>query len=454
MSCFFITGKPRGGKTFLGVKAIYEFLLNPKEQRPIVTNIGLYLDVMAEQLKVDQKLEFRPDLANRVRLLADDEVAKFWEFDVGREYHERRQMALGTWMANVPDFKDRGKFGCIYVIDEIHIYWPAQFGRMVNDDDLRFFLTQHGKMNIDVIFITQHPEQTSKVIRRLAQEYMNVRNLSREPYMGFRVGNMFRYVRSLNSPTSTNPASFESGFVSMDFKKFGAMYDTTKGVGIAGTVVSAPVTRGRHLAWLIIPAVLFLVGIWSLVFLAPKWIHKGAASFSKRANSQLFGASKFIVPTIPVGTNEIATTKNPQEARGALSGGNGMVTPEVFCRGYCMLPDGTYSVLLSDGRDAQSRWGEVVGITPRRVILFSNEIYQIKADHSYSVPVSEPSTFSAIPPPPESQPQETVQNQGTVQIIPFGRRGYQAFEASRNSIQERMQQHLDKNAPIYQSPVQ
>ena len=44
-------------------------------------------------------------------------------------------------------------------------------GCYLNDgfDDATFFLSQHRKLNCDVILITQHPEQCDKALRRLAQ---------------------------------------------------------------------------------------------------------------------------------------------------------------------------------------------------------------------------------------------------------------------------------------------
>lgn len=302
MSEFFICGKPRGGKTYLGVKWIYETLLQGKDLRPIVTNIKLNKEEIAEELKKDLKLDYRPDLTDRIRILDDGETGEFWLYAVGREFMKRRSIKMRNFSFNVPDFEDRGKEGCLYVIDEVHVYFPSAFGSKIdNEDDLRFFLTQHGKMQIDIIFITQHPEQTSKVLRRLAQEYMSVRNLSREPYLGFRVGNLFRFVRSLNSPGSANPAVFESGFVGMDFEKFGKMYDTTAGVGIVGTIVKEPAKRGRSLYWLLLPLGTLLV----LFYCAHKYAPSAIVRLAKSAGA---GGEKMAGPQIRIPTNNLTPT--------------------------------------------------------------------------------------------------------------------------------------------------
>lgn len=147
---------------------------------------------------------------------------------------------------DVPDFEDRAERGCLYVIDEVHVYFGARDWQATGGD-ATFFLSQHRKLNCDVVMITQHPEQTDKALRRLAQEYMSVRNLLREPILGFNLGTLFgafRYVRTLNSPQSPNPAVFESGFVSLNPEEIGKLYDTTAGVGIAGRV--SGLNAARH----------------------------------------------------------------------------------------------------------------------------------------------------------------------------------------------------------------
>jgi hypothetical protein len=373
MSEFFIVGKPRGGKSYLGVKYIYETLLASKGAvlRPIVTNIRLNLPAIAASLKADLKLEYTPDLASRVRILDDAETGEFWLYTVGREFMERKEIKMRKWQFNVPDFKDRGDQGCLYVIDEIHVFFPAVMSlgkgkeEMQLEDDVRFFLTQHGKMNIDIICITQHPEQVSKMFRRLAQEYMHVRNLSREPIFGFRIGNLFRYSRSLNSPGSLNPCVFDSGFHTMDFKKYGAMYDTTQGVGIAGSIIHEPEKRGRHLGWLI-PGVAVLVWVlWWFGCRAPAHVMQASQSmadkFAKSHNLTPFkthpggalgalGLSPLSDPVSGQGEGIAAKAAGYVEFAGA--GSNVVVT------GWQLLP-GRCVVFLSDGRTADSRFGEV-----------------------------------------------------------------------------------------------
>jgi len=430
MSEFFIVGKPRGGKTFLGVQFIYKHLCNPKESRPIVTNIGLNLAEIAAAMKADLKLDYLPDLSDRVRILDDEETLQFWCYSVGREFVKRRKLRMGRYQVEVPDFEDRGATGCVYVIDEIHIYYPATFGAQRDEDDLRFFLTQHGKMNIDCVFITQHPEQTSKVARRLAQEYMNVRNLSREPFMGFRVGNLFRYVRSLNSPHSGNPAPFESGFVSMDFAKFGKMYDTTKGVGIAGSLVKDNPKRGRSLWWLLVPgAVVVCVIVW-LLFFAPGQSMRLAKRMGDFGGSLIHKDTNGVVRLPFLGG--VGTNKSPALVVGSAARDE-VVTNAVRCVGVAASRTFAY-VFLSDGRVMDSRNGEVDFINRWRVgclgVLYEKETPEESKARRGALPeplpaavFTYPTSVPVIPAPSQliiiGRPQKGLDNRQTFRQSPL-----------------------------------
>lgn len=424
MSVFFITGKPRGGKTYLSVEMIYQELLKPASARPIVTNIGLKLDVIAESLRQDLKLDYTPDLSKRILVLDDVETGEFWEYSLDADgnkvhYSKRKNLKLRQYTMNIPDFEERGMIGAFYVIDEVHIYFPAVFGtKQDNLDDLRFFLTQHGKMNIDVNFITQHVEQCSKILRRLTQEYMNVRNLSREPFMGFRIGNMFRYIRSLNSPASANPAAFESGFKSMDFAKYGAFYDTTAGVGILGSIIKQPAKRGRSLWWITVPIGLFIFCCWYAIAILPAQITRAAHGVSKKGTEVILpngghpeqtqkektiqqkAASHFIGSNTDNGTN--VTLRNIEEP-----------DDTVYCRGYTLLGKNV-TVFLSDGRVYYSAWNEVETITHRYVTCLGTN-YEIKVQWpqpitqtSYQQPQQQSIPLSTTYTPPQRQQQGTT----------------------------------------------
>jgi len=265
MSIFFIVGKPGGGKTYLGVHQICEELKDATRQRNIVTNISLNIPALAEW--VHKNCSHEVNLTERIRILDESQTAEFWKYEPHVEWNKRKRFTTGQGNRireyDVPDFDGRGAPGTLYVIDEVHVHFGAREWQQTGTD-CTWFLTQHRKLGCDVVFITQHPDQTDKALRRLAQEFMSVRNLSREPVMGFRVGNLFRYIRSLHSPTTPNWGPFESGFVRLKPDELGKLYDTTAGVGIAGRVAPRVETRGRSLWWLLVPAAIILLILFNM----------------------------------------------------------------------------------------------------------------------------------------------------------------------------------------------
>jgi len=344
MSIFYIVGKPRGGKSLTAVKTIVLELLNPDSKRFIVTNIRLKLPELAEYLHKHCKHEV--DLASRVRILEDDEAGEFWLYEPGRVYEQRKTIKVNRrgGSMDIPDFEDRatgnGNEGTLYVIDEVHLYFPAREWQKTGAD-CTYFMSQHGKLHCDVCLVTQHPDQCDKALRRLAQEYMVVRNLSREPVMGFRIGNLFRFGRCLNSPTSANPAKFDSGFMPLDLD-LGNLYDTTQGVGIVGGLVPNNEKRGRSLWWLLIPAACVVV----LVFRGPAWLTQAGGWAMKRLVGSVVNKTGKATEVATGGViKQTATNSAP------LSDGNSLVAsrrssePPLYVTGQFMG-----GALFSDGR--------------------------------------------------------------------------------------------------------
>ena len=291
MSIFYITGKPRGGKSYLAVEAIYKELCDPKSQRFVVTNIALNFEHIAEWLAKDG-VKHEVNLRRRVRVLNDEETGEFWCYEPHFEFKNRKTIKVnrrGTEI-EVPDFtyedgsargdSTKDNPGTFYVIDEVHIFFPSRAWQRTGED-CTYFLSQHGKLKCDVCMVTQHVDQCDKALRRLAQEYMTVRNLSREPIMGFRLGSLFRFNRMLNSPTSANPYVFESGFKTMNFEKFGSMYDTSAGVGITGSMVPNVEKKGRSLWWLAIPVAGFVMFWFNFTKIAHGFQHSVSAALLK-----------------------------------------------------------------------------------------------------------------------------------------------------------------------------
>lgn len=374
MSIFYICGKPGGGKSYVAVAQICAELQSGKG-RNIVTNIALNLPELAQWCHKNVKEEVNLD--ERIRILDEEETAEFWLYEPHFKYEDRKTIKKGKLSMEVPDFGLRGLPGTLYVIDEVHVYFGAREWQSTGPD-CTYFLSQHRKMACDVILVTQHPEQTDKALRRLAQEYMTVRNLSREPVFGFRIANFFRTIRSLNSPTSPNPGTFETGFVKLRPEEFGRLYDTMAGVGIAGRLTPQNEQRGIHWGWLLVPCFAVLAFFtWTFTHL-----HTVSDFMSSTFKHMFFrvATSAMQHPVIKVKSaneSEVAHAggmAQPVQAR-PLARSSEMASPgvpatnSVYCCGYCIL-DGNSIVFLSDGRIAWGKDGEVQQIRKLGVECF------------------------------------------------------------------------------------
>jgi hypothetical protein len=406
MSIFYICGKPGGGKSYFAVHQICEELKSGKG-RHIVTNVALNLPELAEWCHNNIKEEV--NLAERIRILDDEETGEFWLYEPHHKFEGRRSLKFGRRVMEVPDFTGRGLPGCLYVIDEVHNYFGARDWQATGSD-CTYFLSQHRKMLCDVILITQHPDQTDKALRRLAQEYMVVRNLSREPVFGFRIANFFRFTRMLNSPSSPNPAPFDSGFLKLKAEEYGKLYDTMAGVGIAGRVSPSNEQRGIHWYWLGVPLVLvviFFVWIYTHLDFVGQKLHNGFVGLFFHATASAMAHPMIKVPavTVPLSNTPSAVQSGPglrepgwpsQRPLEGVLGGTNSAADEVYCTGFVDLPECTL-VFLSDGRIADVKNGDIQFIRPERVRVWGHD-YQVHT--TAQIVRDNPSAFTVLVEPP------------------------------------------------------
>jgi Zonular occludens toxin (Zot) len=412
MSIFYICGKPGGGKSYFAVHQICEELKSGKG-RYIVTNVALNLPELAEWCHKNVKDEV--NLAERIRILDDEETGEFWLYEPHHKFENRRTLKFGRRTMEVPDFTGRGMPGTLYVIDEVHNYFGARDWQATGSD-CTYFLSQHRKMLCDVVLITQHPDQTDKALRRLAQEYMVIRNLSREPVFGFRIANFFRWTRMLNSPSSPNPAPFDSGFLKLKAEEYGKLYDTMAGVGIAGRVSPSNEQRGIHWHWLGVPLALivaFFVWLYSHLGFVGQKLHNGFVGLFFHATASAMAHPLVRIPPLRGGPPAAVLPSPPPVSRdsGRLSAWHSesivadtnTIVDAVYCTGYVDLPNCTL-VFLSDGRTADAKNGDIQFIRPERVRVFGRDYdvhttAQIVRDNpsAFAVPF-EPSPQVAVSP--------------------------------------------------------
>jgi hypothetical protein len=257
----FVFGSPGGGKSLFGMRLIADELANGN--RWVVTNIPVRVAEFADYLH--QGRGAAVDVAGRLRVLTDEETARFWLYaGPGRETTARVPFKAGELTVTVPDYGERAAaaFGTLYVIDEVHSFFNARAWQKVAFD-AQFFLSQHRKLGCDVVLVTQHPEQVDKNFRRLAQDFTRLRNLGNERVAGFTARGVFRWATYLLLPSAggiSHPMA--TGFFKLDVSGLAGCYDTNAGVGVGGRTNTVETrARGFPLKVLFGAGVVMVVGL-------------------------------------------------------------------------------------------------------------------------------------------------------------------------------------------------
>lgn len=355
MAIRFIAGKPRGGKTLRAVFFLIEELRTTK--RNIVTNLPLKLDALQEYCEEHAINAFVYD---RVRLLTTDETDEFYrhrgrdskgnDYVLGLRYVSERAKD-GTLLA---DYKlpldieplredSRLAHGVAYFIDEIHVHFNSRKWTTVADVAL-WYASQHAKLGDDVWCVTQSVSNVVKQFRDLAQEFRYVRNLRKEKFGGFKVGNNFveRVHLEMQTP-GTEREAMEQNKYELDAAGIAACYDTSAGVGVAG---GGEADKGKDakgfplwLVWVGLAAAIVLM--WFAAAYLPRMLSGGL----KKAAG---------LDELPRVAHRIAS---PVVSRTAAVSSGAVVTAEtVWMTGYATR-GGMITVLLSDGRTLTERDG-------------------------------------------------------------------------------------------------
>lgn len=411
MSIHFISGKPGGGKTLYSVKLIMDELVHG--HRLIVTNVPLKLDRINEYLQTRHEKAYGAlkmavsvqqgelgspvspherqciseelaHITNRILIIGDDDMARFFTFRGNGVRLE--SVSNEDWRKGVrPDFKAVNDVGIFYVLDEVHIAFNSRAWALTGNEVL-YYLSQHRKLGDDVVCITQSVSNVDKQFRSVAQDYTYIRNLSKQRAGLFKLP--YAFLRSTYAqPATDNSKAMESGMFRLDVTGLASCYDTAQGVGIHGRA-GADTThkrKGVHWMWAIVGIpIAFLLVFHFLPGLVSRVISPAPAPVKNVGKSDNIKKTGISIPN-----SADAPEASKKSVVPSVNSAVAVEIPlkEVFCRGYTL---GQYpQVYLSDGRTADSQFGEVQSIARREVIVFG-EHFKIKCvDASELIPTSE-----------------------------------------------------------------
>lgn len=244
----FGVGKPRSGKSYWttankkGGASLERELMNP-DGRYIVTNLPLVMHELEAFMARRGRII---DAARRVTLLEHSQVRQFWRYrgggyvrNVPSDPSEETELQL---LQNDEIFQLTGdamhKRGVLYILDEIHVYFPARgctakppkgTGEWVFQ-----YATQHGHFSDTILMITQSLSYVDKQFREMTQDYTFLENERLRQVRGFRKGAGFVARTFIFPPVlgTEDPDVIEE--MPLDTEGYGKIYDTSGGAGISG----------------------------------------------------------------------------------------------------------------------------------------------------------------------------------------------------------------------------
>jgi len=276
----FLVAKIGGGKSLNATMRICEEL--ERSERMICTTVPLKIPEMQEYC---QKYIKRPiDLNKRLRVLTKNEAKRWFFFLPNRNLLSEEDFELSLSPRLIGDGNDRKDprkvqaevdrlmapvaerqalrdGGCLYVLDEVHLLFPARDWQLAGPL-IEPYVSQLRKLNDDLLLITQHPEKTDKNFRRNATGWFYIKNLGKSRMLlGVGFPDRFRWSYYETEPTRTDKPEGQ-GFFNMKERNYHELYDTMAGVGFAGNIMADEKAKVGHWSrWVIALAVLVAVGV-------------------------------------------------------------------------------------------------------------------------------------------------------------------------------------------------
>lgn len=368
MSVEFIAGKPGSGKSLFAMGLVIKELT--EGTRVVVTNLAVKLPELNVYLQAKHPDVF-VDLVRRLVLLNEKELGDFYlirapghRLPLVKDDDEDPKSGLrGDYSSGKLPEKDGGVF---YVLDELHIKFSAR-AWMKTGPAAMYYLSQHRKLGDDVFCITQATSNVDKQFRSVAQEFHQLRNLSKERWGVLRGPATFRVDSFLQQPTSpTDESQYRRNF---SFPaEVAETYDTAAGVGILGVSGADKGTKrkgGISFRWLWVGFAVLGLGVvitpWAVTTMFSKAAAKKAESFGvtpANAGTKLLGLNPGISSSAP-GQVSPAKKAETSDFNGSVEGtkftgaGPVLVEPpagkQVWVRGWAQR-GGKLNVVLSDGR--------------------------------------------------------------------------------------------------------
>ena len=207
-----VTGKPGAGKSYFSTRLIIEEI--KRENRNIITNIPINKSALRAHCGKDFYLyELQTFTDNRFFFTQRGDYS--YELEQGSE----ETIDFSKYLK-----EDDG--GCLYIIDEAHLYFNSRNWKFMSQATLSFF-TFIRHCGDTLIYLTQKFSDVDSQLRGKTQSFNLLRNLSKERLGWFKRGSGFRVYQYLREKDIENYDNAVQDFTYPFDKRIGACYQTS-----------------------------------------------------------------------------------------------------------------------------------------------------------------------------------------------------------------------------------
>ena len=185
------------------------------------------------------------DLNKRLRLLKHEEIPRFYLHLPNYDLPEVTTTMPGRKPFTLPDLTARHDAGCMFVLDEVHIYFSAH-GWAEAGPGVEMYQSQLRHLNDDMVMVSQHLEKVNKNFRRNATRTYELSNLGNTRlWAGVTIKERFQW-RLYSGIPVRGDKPIDSGKFMLRERGLCWLYDTMAGAGVSGGMKADAPPKGRH----------------------------------------------------------------------------------------------------------------------------------------------------------------------------------------------------------------
>lgn len=331
------------------------------------------------------EIEKPVNLNERLRILKHEEVPRFYLHLPNRDLPEVEHRLPGRKPITLPDLTQRKDGGCLFVVDEIHIYFSSR-NYLESGPGVEMYQSQLRHLNDDMVMISQHLEKVDKNFRRNCTKTYELSNMGHRPlWGGVTLKERFNW-RLYTGVPQRGDRPVDKGSFQLRDRGMCWLYDTMAGVGVTGGIVADKPPKGRHwVTWVVIGLAIIAAAV-VLPRMGMKAFGYGVGTLVHSVEGGVRAGTSKGITTLEGRAGAKPATGNRDDAVSRVASDSPIVTvtpvqaapltAPITCTGTC--GSGVEAIaFLSNGEVLRASDGTLLLVRPRFVVDVTKHVYAI-----------------------------------------------------------------------------